>query len=64
MPCFLERKIFKGFTIDCHASHIGHVNTIPYAFTEPTSKDTFYNRLSPLEEITEVIEIWVTKVKE
>ena len=57
MPCFLEKKIFKGFTIYCHASHIGHVNTILYAFTEPNSKETCYNQLSPLEEITEVVEI-------
>ena len=64
MPCFLEKKIFKGFTIYCHTSHIGHVITILYAFTEPNSKETCYNGLSPLEEITEVVEIWVTKVKE
>ena len=47
-----------------YASHIGHVNTILYAFTEPNSKETCYNQLSPLEEITEIVEIWVTKVKE
>ena len=54
---FLEKKIFKGFTIYCHASHTGQVNTILYAFTEPNSKETCYNQLSPLEEITEVVEI-------
>ena len=61
--CFLyamflgEEIFFKGFTIYCHDSHIGHVNTILYAFTEPNSKETRYNQLSPLEEITEVVEI-------
>ena len=54
---FLGEEIFKGFTIYCHDSHIGHVNTILYAFTEPNSKETCYNQLSPLEEITEVVEI-------
>ena len=54
MPCFLE-KIFKGFTIYYHASHIDHVNTILYAFTEPEAKETCYNQLSPLEEITELL---------
>ena len=49
---FLGEEIFKGFIIYCHASHIGHVNTIVYAFIEPN-----YNQLSPLEEITEVVEI-------
>ena len=48
---------FKRFTIYCYVSHIGHVNTILYAFTEPNSKETCYNQLSPLEEITEVVEI-------
>ena len=57
MPCFLETKVSKGFTIYCHASHIGHVNTIIFAFTEQNSKETYYNRLIPLEEITEVVEI-------
>ena len=57
MPCFLERKIFKGSTIYSHASHIGQVNTILDAFTETNSKETCYNRLSPLEEKTEVVEI-------
>ena len=57
MPYLLEKKIFKGFTIYCHASHIGHVITILYAFTEPNSKETCYNQLSPLEEITEVVEL-------
>ena len=56
---FFGEEIFKGFTC-----HIGHVNTILYAFTEPNSKETCYNQLSPLEEITEVVEILVTKVKE
>ena len=51
---FLGEQIFKGFTIYCHDSHIGHVNTILYAFTEPNSKETW---LSPLGEITEVVEI-------
>ena len=56
---FLGVEIFKGFTIYmyCHDSHIGHVNTILYAFTEPNSKETCYNQLSPLEQITEVVEI-------
>ena len=57
MPCFFLDEDFKGFTIYCHTSHIGHVNTILYAFTEPNSKKTCYDRLSPLEEITEVVEI-------
>ena len=61
---FLGEKIFKGFTIYCHDSHIGNVNTLLHAFTEPNSKETCYNQLSPLEEITEVVEICVTKVKE
>ena len=47
---FFGEEIFKGLT-----SHIGHVNTILYAFTEPNSKETCYNQLSPLEEITEVV---------
>ena len=54
---FFGEETFKDFTIYCHASHIGHVNTILYAFTEPNSKETYYNQLSPLEEITEVVEI-------
>ena len=54
---FLGEEIFKGFTIYCHDSHIGHVNTILYAFTEPNSKETCYNQLSLLDEITEVVEI-------
>ena len=54
---FFGEEDFKGFTIYCHASHIGHVNTVLYAFTEPNSKETCYNQLSPLEEITEVVEI-------
>ena len=54
---FLGEEIFKGFTIYCHDSHIGHVNTILYAFTEPNSKETCYNQLSLLVEITEVVEI-------
>ena len=61
---FLGEEIFKGFSIYGHDSHIGHVNKTLYAFTEPNSKETCYNQLSPLEEITEVVEIWVTKVKE
>ena len=51
---FFGEEIFKGFTIYCHDSH---VNTNLYAFTEPNSKETCYNQLSPLEEITEVVEI-------
>ena len=54
---FLGEEIFNGFTIYCHDSHIGRVNTILYAFTEPNSKETCYNQLSPLKEITEVVEI-------
>ena len=54
---FLGEETFKGFIIYCHASHIGHVNIILYAFTEPNSKETCYNQFSPLEEITEVVEI-------
>ena len=54
---FFWEENFKGFTIYCHARHIGHVNIILYAFTEPNSKEACYNRLSPLEEITEVVEI-------
>ena len=58
MPCFFfGEEDFKGFTIYCHASHIGHVNKFLYAFIEPNSKESCYNRLSPLEEITEVVEI-------
>ena len=57
MPCFFGEEDFKDFTIYCHASHIGHVNKFLYAFIEPNSKETCYNRLSPLEEITEVVEI-------
>ena len=52
----LGEEIFKGFTIYCHDSHIGHVNKILYAFT-PNSKETCYNQLSPLEEITKVVVI-------
>ena len=52
---FFAEEIFEGFTYT--ASHIGHVNTILYAFTEPNSKETCYNQLSPLEKITEIIEI-------
>ena len=54
---FFGEEIFKGFTIYSRAGHIGHVNTILYAFTEPNPKETCYNQLSPLEEITEVVEI-------
>ena len=54
---FLGEEIFKGFTIYCHDSQYGHVNTILYAFTEPNSKETCYNQLSTLEEVTEVVEI-------
>ena len=43
---FWGEEDFKGFTIYCHASHIDHVNTILYAFTEPNSKETCYNWLS------------------
>ena len=53
----LGEEIFKGFTIYCHDRHIGHVNTILYAFTEPNSKETCYNQLILLEEITDVVEI-------
>ena len=52
---FFGEEIFKGFTYT--AMHIGHVNTILYAFTEQNSKETCYNQLSPLEEITEIVEI-------
>ena len=63
---FFAEEDFKGFTIYmyCHASHICHVNKFLYAFIEPNSKETCYIRLSPLGEITEVVEIWVTNVKE
>ena len=54
---FFGEEDFKGSTIYCHASIYGHVNTILYAFTEPNSKETCLNRLSPLEEITEAVEI-------
>ena len=49
--------MFKGFSICSHDSHIGHVNAILYAFTGPNSKETCYNRLSPLEEKTGSVEI-------
>lgn len=64
MPWALQKKFVKGFYHILHVSRTGHKNTIPYAFVEPTSKGTCYNRLIPLEEVTEVIEIWVNKVKE
>ena len=54
---FWGEEDFKGFTIYCHASHIGHVNTIFYALLNQTPKKLATIGSVPLEEITEVVEI-------
>ena len=45
---FLGEEIFKGFTIYCHDSHIGHVNTILYAFTEPYCHDSHIGHVNTI----------------
>ena len=48
MPCFFfEDDFLKVFPYTAMpVSHIGHMNTILYAFTEPSSKETCNNWLS------------------